>query len=156
MWEKEKERAFARVAAEHQRQYEILHADPPRRSAQDFSGMAFNIGLPSGEMARLIEQDPQYFRQVYNIAVQRGLSWQEAEKEYKKQITEQEEFLDRVGRSLESRYRDPPRSAQIFQEFHKRRKPPTKAQIAKRAADYLKWKKAADVLNTEEATPLDS
>ena len=63
--------------------------------------------------------------------------------------------MDKVGQSMGTRFPQSIKPESIFQKFHKRRRKPSKEQLAQKAEGYRKWKEASDAINTEEATPLD-
>ena len=148
MWG-EKERIFAEVAAKEQRQDDILHADPPRNDRPIHAGFASNLGLSPEELNKKIEEDPPRFRAIYNLACDKGIGWEEAEKIHNNRIAQQENLLDKVSRSYQTLYPNEPKPHKLFQEFHKRRKKTTKAELARRATAYKKWKEASDAINTE-------
>jgi hypothetical protein len=160
VWDKDRERAF-RIYNDEEAKWaklrqtkvdaqEKIHGQV--RCAQE--QMAFNIELTRDELVTRLEHDPD-FCSKYTLALQRGVSWDEAEKIFVQQTTRQEVLLDQVGQSLTSRFPDPPKPEKMYEQFHKRRKPPGKTAICRQAEGYLRWREAADAINTEDRTPFD-
>lgn len=150
MWGKiEQERIFAEEAAKERRRHDILHADPSRQSAEIKSGMTFNIGLTADEMCQEMSADLPGFRKIYNLAVDQCIDWSQAEEIYNKKIAANEDLMDKINASENDRFPKKIKPKATFIQIHKRRIPPTKAELAERATRYKKWKDAYDAINTE-------
>lgn len=153
-------RVFRKVAREEREQSELLRREFNAQFNEDFSGMAFNIGLTPEEMRTYIEEDPVSFTRIYAIAIDGPMEFTEAARIYEKEITQGQVLLDRVGlaynrKTFNHKSRKFPKPENLYQREKPKRRKKTKGGLVARAQGYLRWKNAQDALNTEKAALSD-
>jgi hypothetical protein len=164
-WTDEKNKVIERqsfdlMAKKDREQFEALH--PDRKTEQtkdtiekDLSGIAFNLSLSREELNSLMEQDPEQFRKIYQIAIANGIDWAEAERLASFEKQSGDYTLHKIGNSYDNRYGKDVKPRKLLENPHKPRPKRTKKSLVKSAYGFLRWKGASDAINSENPTPLD-
>lgn len=136
---------FVRDAAEESSQYEALHTFV---RPENFDGMAFNIDLTSKELSFQMVQNPN-FLEIYRIATHNCCSWAEARKIFWKNIQDMVSNYQNSNKPKAS-YPKEPGPGRVYTNSYKSRGGPTRVQLTRQMAAYLKWKEIDRAVNNSD------